>query len=572
MVHCHAERSGDAVSINRKLVEKTEALLSKEKGAIFKEPGGRLNVCLAYPNTYHVGMSNLGFQGIYTLLNERSDTLCERIFLPDEEDIEEYARTKAELFSMESKRPLSRFDIVAFSVSFENDYPNILKMLRLSNIPLRASDRDSSHPLLVLGGVCAFFNPEPVAEFFDVCFIGEAEEMLHEFIGAYKKSETRQELYKNSFGIEGIYAPKFYNIRYEKNPPLPPFAKGGMGGFSGGILQRDALKGAPEKIKRRFIKDISAHRFGPSIITSETEFSNMYLIEAMRGCPWKCRFCVAGHIYNPPRKKELSAVKEEIDAALKFTDRVGLIGPSLTDYPHARDVLGIEGVDFSITSLRAGPKSAGLAGLLKGRKSISIAPEAGTERLRKVIDKKITEDDIIETSRLILSSGIENLRLYFMIGLPTETEEDILGIVNLTTKIRSLSKKGFISLTLSAFVPKPCTPFQWHPMEKMSVVKDRLKTIKKSLLPIKGIRVFHDVPKYAYMQGLFSMGDRRISNVLERMLKTNDWQKACVDSNIAPDYYIFRKKDFQENLPWDFIDSGISKERLWEEYRKALSG
>ncbi len=540
--------------MNRKLIEKIDALISKEKGTVFKDPGGRINICLAYPNTYHVGMSNLGFQGIYALLNERNDVLCERVFLPDEEDIDEYIRTETRLFSMESKRPLNRFDIFAFSVSFENDYPNILKMLELSNIPFRSSDRNTSHPLLVLGGVCAFFNPEPLSDFFDICFIGEAEEMLHEFLDVYKSSTARHELHKKALQIDGIYVPKFYSIRYNN-----------------GVSIRETSEGTPERIKRQYIKDISAHRFRPAIITPETEFSEMYLIEAMRGCPWKCRFCVAGHIYNPPRKKDMAVIKEEINEALKLTERVGLIGPSLTDYPYASDVLKTEGVDFSITSLRASPKSAELVGLLKKHKSISIAPEAGTDRLRKVIDKKISEDDIIETSRLILLEGIENLRLYFMVGLPTETDEDIEGIAELVKKIRAISKKGNIVLTLSTFVPKPFTPFQWHPMEKIDVVKGRLKSIKRLLLPIRGVRVFHDVPKYAYMQGLFSMGDRRISKTLETMLRIRDWKKACVDSGIDLDFYTMRKKDFSENLPWDFIDSGISKEKLWEEYQKALA-
>jgi radical SAM superfamily enzyme YgiQ (UPF0313 family) len=557
--------------MNRKLTEKIDTLLSKEKGTVFKDPGGKISICLVYPNTYYVGMSNLGFQGIYTLLNERDDVVCERAFFPDEEDIEEYVRTDTELFSLESKRPLNRFDIIAFSVSFENDYPNILRILELSNIPLRVSDRNASHPIIILGGACAFFNPEPIADFMDISFIGEAEEMIHEFLDIYKRSETRTGLYKNILEIEGIYVPKFYTVEYENNPPSPHFSKGGMGGFFGRILQREKLSDeVPEKIKRRFIRDISTYRLRPSIITTETEFSGMFLIEAMRGCPWKCRFCVAGHIYNPPRKKELSIIKEEIDEALKFTKRVGLIGPSLTDYQYINDVLKIEGVDFSITSLRASRKSAEIVGLMTGHKSVSIAPEAGTERLRRVIDKRITEEDIIETSRLIFLEGIGNLRLYFMIGLPTETDDDIEGIINLAKKIRSISGKGYITITLSTFVPKPFTPFQWHPMERMDIVKQRLKTIKKLLLPIKGIRVFHDVVKYAYMQGLFSMGDRRIANVLEKMLEEQDWRKTCTSSDIDPDFYIMRQKDFSENLPWDFIDSGISKERLWEEYQKAI--
>ena len=552
MVNRNDVCAGDAV--NRKLIEKADKLLSKEKGTILKDPGGRINVCLIYPNTYHVGMSNLGFQGIYTLLNDRSDTLCERAFLPDEDDIDEYVRTDTKPFALESKRPLNNFDILAFSVSFENDYLNILKILKLANIPLRASDRNQTHPLLIIGGVCAFFNPEPLADFFDVCFVGEAEEMLNEFIDTYKKSETRPELYGQAAAIEGVYVPGLYNIK-----------------FNNGIHSREALDGAPETIKRRYIKDISAHRFRQSIVTPETEFSGMYLIEAMRGCPWKCRFCVAGHIYSPARKKELPEIKKDISDAMNITGRVGLIGPSLTDYPHISEVLKTEGVDFSITSLRASRKTAELAGLLKGRKSVSIAPEAGTERLRRVINKKITEDDIIETSRPIFSEGMEKLRLYFMAGLPTENDDDIKGIVSLVKKIRAISKKGTIALTLSPFVPKPFTPFQWHGMEKIEIVKKRLKAVKSSLLPIKGIKVFHDVPKYAYMQGFFSMGDRRVSRVLETMLKIHDWKKACIEAGIGPDFYVMRNKDFSENLPWDFIDSGISKERLWDEYLKALS-
>ncbi|MBA3061104.1 MAG: radical SAM protein, partial [Nitrospirae bacterium] len=213
--------------MNRRLTEKTDRLLSKERGAVFKEPGGRINVCLIYPNTYRVGMSNLGFQGIYTLLNDRSDTLCERAFLPDEDDIDEYVRTDTKPFALESKRPLNNFDILAFSVSFENDYLNILKILELANIPLRASDRNQTHPLIIIGGVCAFFNPEPLADFFDVCFVGEAEEMLNEFIDTYKKSETRKELYGKTAAIEGVYVPKFYSVRYNN-----------------GIHSREALHGA----------------------------------------------------------------------------------------------------------------------------------------------------------------------------------------------------------------------------------------------------------------------------------------------------------------------------------------
>ncbi|MFN3480082.1 MAG: radical SAM protein [Thermodesulfovibrionales bacterium] len=540
--------------LSQRIRERIDFLLSKEKGTIYKEPGGRINICLIYPNTYHLGMSNLGFQGIYTLLNSRHDVVCERSFLPDEEDIEEFVRTGSEIVSMESKRPLNRFDIVAFSVSFENDYPNIPIILKLSKIPLFASERKGeNYPLLIMGGICAFFNPEPIAEIFDICFIGEAEEMLEEFLDLYKGSVNREEVLRGCLRIEGLYVPKFYEVEYG----------------NGSILKRRHLKNAPEMIKKRFVKDLNKYPLKPSIITPETEFSQMYLIEAMRGCPWSCRFCVTGYVYKPVRKKDKDRVIDEI-RTVSDTDRFGLIGPSLSDHPDIGDVLRLEGVEFSITSLRASRRSADIVRLLKGSKSVSIAPEAGTERLRRVIDKRITEEDIIETSRLILSEGIENLRLYFMIGLPTESEEDIDGIVTLVKKIRDTSPRGNIVLTVSTFVPKPFTPFQWHPMEIPEIVKARLKIIKKGLQHLRGVKVFHDVAKYAYMQGLFSRGDRRIAQVLKVMSNGRDWKKACLEVGIDIDYYIFRKRDFEEILPWDFIDCGIPKERLWREYQMAL--
>lgn len=514
-----------------------------------------MSICLVYPNTYHIGMSNLGFQGVYTLLNDRPDTVCERAFLPDEEDMTEYLRTQAEIVSMESKRPLHRFDIIAFSVSFENDYPNILRVLELSRVPLRARERRDVHPLVIMGGVCAFFNPEPVADFFDICFIGEAEEMLPEFVDAYTSARNREDLFGKAMKIEGIYLPGFYEIRYRDD---------------GRIAERAARGDAPEKIKRRFVSTIGEHHFRPSIITTETEFSRMYLTEAMRGCPWNCRFCVAGYVYKPVRRKGLGMIKEEIASASSLSSKVGLIAPSLTDYPHTADVFCMDGVDFSITSLRASRKSAELVGSLRGHKSVSIAPEAGTERLRTVIDKRITEEDILETSKRLLSGGIETLRLYFMVGLPTEDETDVQGIVSLVGEIRRTSPRGSIVLTLSTFVPKPFTPFQWHPMERIAVVKDRLRTVKKGLSALKGVKVFHDVPKYAYMQGLFSRGDRRGSMILEHMLDVQDWREACKRAGIDADASLFRQREFHDILPWDFIDNYISKEKLWAEYQKAL--
>lgn len=542
--------------MNRKLIDKANSLLAKEKGTIFKDPGGKISVCLVYPNTYHVGMSNLGFQGIYGLLNRRDDVVCERAFLPDDADIDEYRRSGTPVFSLESKRPLNDFDIVAFSLSFENDYPNVLRMLNISKIPFRASERGDYHPLLIAGGVCASFNPEPIAPAFDIIFIGEAEESLGEFIEMYMHTGGRNDVRSRAALIPGIYIPSAYEVSYLEG---------------GTIARRTAINDAPDSVQRRYIRDLSLAPLNTSVITTETEFSGMYLVEIMRGCPWNCRFCLAGHFFRPLRSKKIEAIREEIERGKKMAGKVGLIAPSLSDYPGLSDILCIDGVQFSITSLRAVSRSAELVGLLKGNKSVSIAPEAGTERLRRVINKQVTEEDIISAAGLLYEAGIETLRLYIMIGLPTETDEDIAGIMELAEKVRSLSKKSALVLSVSTFVPKPFTPFQWHPMEGLDVVKQKIRRIKKSLEPER-IKVFHDVPKYAHLQGLFSLGDRRIFPVVERMAESDDYRKACADAGIDMNYYVFRKKAFAEVLPWDFIDIGVPKKNLWEEYSKALAG
>jgi radical SAM superfamily enzyme YgiQ (UPF0313 family) len=542
--------------MNKKLLGKAEYLLSKEKGTVFKDPGGKINIVLVFPNTYSVGMSNLGFQGIYGLLNDMEDVVCERAFLPGPDEMEEYARTGDEIFALESKRPLGRFDIVAFSVSFENDYPNVIKMLKLANIPARSLLRHSGHPVVIMGGVCAFYNPEPLADFFDVCVIGEAEGALPELLSVFRTSGSKEALFRESAKIEGIYVPRFYEIAYSDK--------------GGGIVSRKAFPPASPGIRKRTVSDISISPMKPRITTPEAEFSDMYLLETMRGCVWSCRFCVAGHIYKPARRKDIGLLRGEIREALVRTKKIGLIGPSLSDYPNAEEVLSIEGVDFSITSLRASPRSGGLVALMKGHKSVSIAPEAGTQRLRDVINKRISERDIFETAGLILEGGIETLRLYFMIGLPTEGMEDIEGLITLVREIRENTARGFITLSVSTFVPKPFTPFQWHPMAALKDVKERLKYLKRGLSGLRGVRVFHDVPKYAYLQGLFSLGDRRLSCLAEDLASGKEFSLREGYCGIDSDFFLFRRKSLDEILPWDFIDAGVPKERLWDEYREAV--
>ena len=482
----------------------------------------------------------MGFQGVYSMLNGMPDVLCERVFLSDPEDFEEYRRTGTELFSLESKRHIKDFDMLAFSVSFENDYPNIMQMLRLARIPFLSRERTHGEPLLLYGGITAFSNPEPLADFFDVVFIGEAEPLIPLFLEAARRSSTKSELLKDLLKVEGIYIPSLYKVDY-----FP----------SGPIERRTVLNGAPERIKKVFAPSYRDFKMRHGILTPNTEFADMRLIELMRGCPWSCAFCLTGQVYNPPRRKPKEAVLVEIREARSGGARVGLIGPSISDYPGITELLTEKDVEFSITSLRSGKKSIEMLPALKRHKSLSIAAEAGTERLRKVIEKRISEEDIRETSRAILENGI-NLRLYFMVGLPTETDEDIEGLINLVRKIRKTSSRGKITLTVSTFVPKPFTPFERHPMERPNVVKERLKRIKKSLQGEKGVSVFHDVPKYAYMQGVFAMGDRRLSKALARMAEGLDYKTALKESGLSEEFYIFREKGQDEILPWDFIDAG----------------
>lgn len=530
-------------------------ILASETGTVIKDPGGRINICLVYPNMYRVGMSNLGFTGLYTFLNKRNDVFCERAFIPDEK---EWYRTgkSAEILSIETGRPLRDFDVVGFSVSFENDYPNVVRTLHGARIGLSYGERGEREPLIIMGGPCAFMNPEPLACYMDAVFVGEAEEMLGEFIDLMKKVRKRKDILHALAGREGFYVPMFYDPIYS----------------SQGMIKEIEMQSpeVPLTVRRRHVSDLDSTILASGLRTEDTEFGGMYLIEAMRGCPFSCRFCAAGHVYNPPRQRNVDILKKEIAGAKERGQKVGLIAPSLTDYRAIEEVLSIKDVHFSITSLRANRQSAEIIGLLREKRSVSIAPEAGSQRLRDVINKKITEQDILATAGLIFKKGIQTLRLYFIIGLPTETDADVKALIELVKKIRRLSKKGMISITLSVFVPKPFTPFQWHPMTEEKTVRVRIEAVKKALL-IKGVKVGHDVIKEAYMQGFFAVGDRRSGRVLEEMTGEKNWQKASKAAGIDPAFYIFREKKFDEFLPWDMIDNGVDKAKLWKEYRDALS-
>jgi radical SAM superfamily enzyme YgiQ (UPF0313 family) len=550
--------------------------LSQERGTIRKDWGGRISVVLIYPNYYQVGMSNLGFQVIYGILNDNPGIVAERAFLPDQEELSIYRKTDQPLLSLESQKPLASFDLVAFSLSFENDYPNILTILGLSKIPLTNRERDERFPFVIAGGVTTFMNPEPLANFVDCFLLGEGEVILGGFFQTYLNSELATAKKEEALRIlaekvEGVYCPALYDATYHENGSIASFVP--------------SIPAVPSTVKAARQIPYTGPLRRSRIITPSTEFSDTILVELNRGCGYSCRFCAAGYIYRPPRVIEEEDVFASIDEILDEDKRLGLISPSASDFPWIEKLTSRileKGGDFSLSSLRADSLTKGLLENLGGssQKTLTIAPEAGSDRLRRAINKKLTTDQIIDAIILIARAGFFHLKLYFMIGLPTETRGDIKAIVTLVRSIRhhlikeSRGRKriGRMRLSINCFVPKPFTPFQWFPMDDVNSLKEKQRLLKRALSGEGGIGVSFDVPKWAYIQSLLSMGDRRVGHMLLSAHRNNgDWKRTFQSSDINPDFFVYRVKELDEKLPWDFIDHGIQKSFLQEEYNLALA-
>ncbi len=561
--------------VSWKLIQKAERILEKERGTVQKPWGGKKSICLIYPNTYHVGMSNLGFQTVYQCLNSEDDIVCERAFLPDSEDLREYTNTQTPLFSLESQKPLSEFDILAFSISFENDFLNILTLLDLAHIPIESRVRGDGYPLMIAGGVAVFLNPEPISEFFDLFIIGEAEEIIREFLEVYRNAcSEKGNREKNGFlrkagEIEGIYVPKFYQVTYTEE---------------GKIEAMTSEPGFPWQVKRRWVKEIDRFPNVSVLFTRETEFKEMVLVEVNRGCPRGCRFCAACFVYHPFRNRSLSVLETLSKKGLAREHRIGLTGTAVSDYPNllplCQNILSQQG-SISLSSLRVDAITPDLIHCLRegGNRTVAIAPEAGSERLRKVLKKGYTEEEILKAIDTLVEKGLYQIKCYFLIGLPSETDEDVKAIPLLAKKIRhqilsnrkNNKDRWKLVLSINPFIPKPATPFQWAPLEEVIELKRKLKVIQRALKGEKGMEMIHDLPKWAYVQALLSRGDRRVGKILIAAHHyEGDWGRAIRETNINPDFYVYRKRDLDEVFPWDFIDHGIPKERLKEEYLTAM--
>ncbi len=542
-----------------------------ESGTIIKNWQGRKTIALVYPNIYPVGMSNLGFQTVYHLLNGYDEVVCERVFLPAAESGENGHPP----VSVESARWLAEFDLIAFSISFENDYPNILNLLKQSGLPLIATRRDERFPLLIAGGVTCFINPEPLSPFFDGFIIGEAEESIPSLVKwlveyGNKQIPRKDRLFALAHQVPGAYVPEFYQPEYHTDGTLAEFLP---------------LEDVPSKIRVPHLSDLSTHSSRSTIITKHTTFENTVLIEVSRGCPHGCRFCSAGYIYRPPRFRDVAHIEKDLMVGKAQSDRVGLVGAAVSDLPEIEKLCSgsaAEGLQIGFSSLRADALSETLIDSLKksGIKTATIAPDAGSQRLRNVINKGLTEKDILTAAERLVSHNIPNLKLYFMIGLPTETMADIDAIADLCKAVklgflnasRAKGKIGEITVSLSSFVPKPFTPFQWAAMDDVKQLKQKVKRIKKALGRVPNLKIYADMPRWSYIQALLSRGDRRVAQLLlSNHQNGGNWPQVIKNSSVDPLFYTQRKRCEEELFPWDFIDHGIDKSFLWKEFQRALS-
>ena len=556
--------------MNRKdLIDRLQELYKDEDSRVTINPHAEQKVAIVYPNTYFVGMSNLGLHIIYEEINLHPSSVCERIFLPEKKELDVYDKTKTPLMSVETQRPMHQFDVVAFDVTFEMDYFHIPLMLRYGRVPVMSEDRTGFDPIVIAGGPCATFNPEPFADFIDAFIIGEGEGIVTAVLERIRKGrengESREETISALAQIDGVYVPVLYTPQYDDNKRFVGY---------------DIAEDAPKIIRRHFEPLTSG---GETVIaTNFTEFGAMYIIEVARGCGRHCRFCMAGYCFRVPRVRPLDILKEGVDRAEKLGKKVGLMGAAISDYPEVDELVTYirsKDMRYSCASLRADSLTQAVVdGLAEsGQKTITIAPETGSERLRRVINKGISEENLRTAAQLSAKSGIQHMRLYIMIGLPTETDEDIDAIIGLAERTQAhmaeVGCKGRLTLSINPFIPKPFTPFQWMAMDHQKSVEKKLQYIKKSLQKNRRIEVLVESPKEAYIQGVLARGDRRLGKVLAACALdrgSKSFKSEMKRAGLDMDDCNYRERKFEDYLPWSHLDMGLRNGYLEQEWQRAV--
>ena len=556
--------------MNRKdLIDRLQELYKDEDSRVTVNPHAGQKVAIVYPNTYFVGMSNLGLHIIYEEINLRNDSVCERIFLPEKKELEAYDKTKTPLMSVETQRPMHQFDVVAFDVTFEMDYFHIPLMLRHGRVPIMGKDRTEFDPIVIAGGPCATFNPEPFADFIDAFIIGEGEGIVSRVLDIIRDGKMegldRHTILRQLADISGVYVPSLYVPIYSED-----------GEFKG----YDIAEGVPKTIKRHFEMLTSG---GETVVaTNYTEFGAMYIIEVARGCGRHCRFCMAGYCFRVPRVRPLDILKEGVERAEKLGKKVGLMGAAISDYPEVDELVNYirsKDMRYSCASLRADSLTQAVVDGLadSGQKTITIAPETGSERLRRVINKGISEEHLQNAATLSAKSGIQHMRLYIMIGLPTETDEDIEAIVGLAERTQAhmekVGCKGRLTLSINPFIPKPFTPFQWMAMDNQKVVEKKLQYIKKALQKNRRIEVLVESPKEAYIQGVLARGDRRLGAVIAACAAyrgSKSFKSEMKAAGLDMDNMNYRERSFDEFLPWSHLDMGMDEGYLEMEWKRSI--
>ncbi|MBS7136562.1 MULTISPECIES: TIGR03960 family B12-binding radical SAM protein [Veillonella] len=556
--------------MNRKdLIDRLQELYKDEDSRVTVNPHAGQKVAIVYPNTYFVGMSNLGLHIIYEEINLRNDSVCERIFLPEKKELEAYDKTKTPLMSVETQRPMHQFDVVAFDVTFEMDYFHIPLMLRHGRVPIMGKDRTEFDPIVIAGGPCATFNPEPFADFIDAFIIGEGEGIVSRVLDIIRDGKMegldRHAILRQLADISGVYVPSLYVPIYSED-----------GEFKG----YDIAEGVPKTIKRHFEMLTSG---GETVVaTNYTEFGAMYIIEVARGCGRHCRFCMAGYCFRVPRVRPLDILKEGVERAEKLGKKVGLMGAAISDYPEVDELVNYirsKDMRYSCASLRADSLTQAVVDGLadSGQKTITIAPETGSERLRRVINKGISEEHLQNAATLSAKSGIQHMRLYIMIGLPTETDEDIEAIVGLAERTQAhmekVGCKGRLTLSINPFIPKPFTPFQWMAMDNQKAVEKKLQYIKKALQKNRRIEVLVESPKEAYIQGVLARGDRRLGAVIAACAAdrgSKSFKSEMKAAGLDMDNMNYRERSFDEFLPWSHLDMGMQEGYLEMEWKRSI--